>query len=1022
MYLTIWQTTPRWLLSLALALTALGEATSATAQTSRLGFGQFTHDRWMVYEGAPAGMKMVAQTHDGWIWVSAAAGLFRFDGITFERIPVPAGSPLERASAGPLLVTRTGELWVGYAQSAGVAVYRSGRLHHVPMPQPPQVIGDLVETRDGAIWATSSGDYYSANRLWRLMKGRWEDLSKNSGLEDGYHGRPCATADGSLWIPLFDPRGASRFLHLPPGGRRFQRSQFKALPNVRCFSDRRGQLWITDAAGTRLVISSDRKAIERPSTLPMVQGIAAAVWGEDSSGGFWGRTKESTGIYYIPDATGIGRKGNHMPDRFLASDGLSSNLVHHLFVDREDNGWVVTEAGLDRFRGATILQEPLIKRNRGRFGISQNGDALYVDAHDGLFQLSPGAPRKLLTEEAMGQCPARHKGVWVIYEKRIVHFHNGVQQSIPNPVGMGLWATCAEDRLGRLWAGTIDNELIWHDGRGWHAPPRVLPKIDAWTFIVTPSGDIAYVAVTGELVQMIGDKVSRIPLAPYDLGMITRLAAGRRDIFISGNNGLLRIRGKQIARLDWRRFPWAARLRDLIQTPRGETWMMERYSVSQVATADLDRAFDDPNAPLQRVMLDLRDGLGAMQLYLIQGPQMAVGGDGRVWLLNDAGPSFVDPEQFPRKAPPPPVVIRSLSSAGSSFHDPSSLVLQPGTHALDIGYTALSYAYPERVRFRYRLDGVDDAWVEADSRRFASYANLGPGRYRFRVIASDDRRNWSDPGAVLDIEIPPTFLQSRPFELLCVLAMVGLLWLAYSLRLRAVAGRIRLTLAERTAERERIARELHDTLLQGIQGLMLRFQIVADRIDDPETRRSLDNALDRADAVVVEGRERVRDLRGEAEPGELAHELRKLAGSVIKDEMPRIDLSVNDEEWPLHSLVKIEALRIAEEAIWNAVLHAAPGPISLCLGYDRNQFRLSVRDTGPGIPDAVLGAGKRSGHFGLVGMRERAKRIGGELGIFTGEGEGTEIILTVPARTAYLGGRRNCLESIRVMLVKWSGR
>jgi hypothetical protein len=206
------------------------------------------------------------------------------------------------------------------------------------------------------------------------------------------------------------------------------------------------------------------------------------------------------------------------------------------------------------------------------------------------------------------------------------------------------------------------------------------------------------------------------------------------------------------------------------------------------------------------------------------------GGDGRIWLLTLEGVAWIDPARIARNALPPPVSIRALTVNGQVRRDPRDLTLPKGASKLQIDYTALSLSIPERVRFRYRLDGVDKDWVEAGGRRQAFYTNLKPGRYRFQVVAANNDGVWNDKGAVLAFEIPPTFVQTSLFRTLCVLALIGLLWGLYALRLRQVSDRIHGRLQDRMAERERIARELHDTLLQGIQGLMLRLQSVADQI------------------------------------------------------------------------------------------------------------------------------------------------------------------------------------------------
>ncbi len=427
--------------------------------------------------------------------------------------------------------------------------------------------------------------------------------------------------------------------------------------------------------------------------------------------------------------------------------------------------------------------------------------------------------------------------------------------------------------------------------------------------------------------------------------------------------------------------------------------MMRAYFISRVMTADLHRAFDDPASPLERVMLNARDGMGPMQRNGIDGPQMGVGDDGRVWLLSRYGPSYVDSAQLARSSPP--VVIRSLQAGGQSFRDPAALVLPPGTRALDIAYTALGYAYPERARFRYRLTGVDEAWVQAGDRRQASYSNLGPGRYRFELAASNDESTWSRTGATLAIEIRPTFFESWPFKALCAAAAIGLLWLAYSVRLRVVAQRIRMRMAERMAERERIARELHDTLLQGLQGLMLRIEAATRRIQDPEPARMMKDALDRADVVLAESRERIGVLR-EAPPStcELPDTLEELGRDLASKAAVPVDMSVHGTVRDLDGTVNAEIFLVAREAISNAIRHSGCRRLTIELRYEGAALRLVVRDDGVGIAEEVLRSG-RVGHFGLTGMRERATRMRSTLHIRKLPAGGTEVELRVPASLAY---------------------
>jgi signal transduction histidine kinase len=309
---------------------------------------------------------------------------------------------------------------------------------------------------------------------------------------------------------------------------------------------------------------------------------------------------------------------------------------------------------------------------------------------------------------------------------------------------------------------------------------------------------------------------------------------------------------------------------------------------------------------------------------------------------------------------------------------------------------------PERIRFRYRLIGAETDWTDAGDRRQAFFTNLAPGDYRFQVIAANNDGVWNTAGATMSFSIAPTFLQSLWFKVLVVLVLVGLAWLAYSLRIQQEAARLQSRFDVRIAERERIARELHDTLLQGFQGLLLRFQSITNRVPaGGELRKSLEDALDRADAVLVEGRARVRELRAEAPGDDLAKAIVDNAHKAMVEDTPRFDLTIEGSPRPLHTLVADEVTRVAEEAIRNALEHAKAHAIEVILSYGRSELRLSVRDDGVGMSQDVLAAGRREGHYGLVGMQERAARIGARLDVSSGKDAGTEVTLSIPARAAY---------------------
>jgi signal transduction histidine kinase len=310
---------------------------------------------------------------------------------------------------------------------------------------------------------------------------------------------------------------------------------------------------------------------------------------------------------------------------------------------------------------------------------------------------------------------------------------------------------------------------------------------------------------------------------------------------------------------------------------------------------------------------------------------------------------------------------------------------------------------PQKIRFQYRLEGRDDAWQDAGTRRQAFYTDLPPGRYRFRVKASNSDGVWNDAGASLDFEIVPTFYQTAWFAALCVALFAAALYGFYLARLHQVANRVRERLAAKNTERERIARDLHDTLLQSTQGLILRFQAATNEIaEDSPTRQKLELALDRADEVLAEGRDRVLDLRVAAESlRDLPQAFASAGDELARGESVAFRILVEGRPRELVRRVNDEAYSIGREALINAFRHAQAQSIEVQLIYGDDEFSIRVRDDGVGIDTDAPQAGSRPGHWGLPGMRERAKQIDAKFAIWSRTGAGTEMELSVPAAVAY---------------------
>jgi signal transduction histidine kinase len=359
-----------------------------------------------------------------------------------------------------------------------------------------------------------------------------------------------------------------------------------------------------------------------------------------------------------------------------------------------------------------------------------------------------------------------------------------------------------------------------------------------------------------------------------------------------------------------------------------------------------------------------------------------------------------------------PVPIGADSPLKESISVTQALTLSHSQNTLSFEFTALSYADPERTRYRYRLKGLESGWTEvANTQRFPRYSKLAPGEYVFQVEARTARGNWTEKGAEVRIVILPPLWATWPFRAGYALAVGLMVWLIWLLRVRQMAKQLNLGFEERLRERTRIARELHDTLLQSFHGLMFRFQAARNMLPrrPDEAIQALDSALERTEQAIVEGRDAIHDLRAStvatnelaqavtALGKEMSHELAS-QGSVHGS--AKFHVVVEGPPRDLHPILRDEVYAIAREAVRNAFRHARARNIEAQITYNASSFQLRIRDDGKGIDPGIVAEG-RAGHYGVPGMRERAMRIGGKLNVWTGTGAGTEIELSIPGSIAY---------------------
>ena len=485
------------------------------------------------------------------------------------------------------------------------------------------------------------------------------------------------------------------------------------------------------------------------------------------------------------------------------------------------------------------------------------------------------------------------------------------------------------------------------------------------------------------------------------VGNVETIHAGPLHVLVGGELGIARLDASRFRSIHASRMPVLNGVSGIVETAHGDVWVHGTHGVSFIPAAELTRALDRAEYVPAYELFDFRDGLpGVAQ----QGPVPSAlpGRHGRLWLATNHGVAWIDPASIRRNRLIPPVIVQSITAGDMSYEPVAQLKLPQRTTSLRIDYTALSLMVPERVRFRYRLTGADDDWQDPGPRRQAFYTNLGPGPHRFQVIASNNDGVWNERGATIDFDIAPTFYQTGWFLGLCIATAVGLVWLALMWRIRQVAARIEDRLKARNAERERIARDLHDTLLQNTQAMILSFQAEAEHIPAGEPlRQRMESVLDRADQSLAEARDVVQELRTPDDGVQLPDSLAAAWKEFAQEPKPEFSLVVEDEPRALHSIVREESYRIAREALSNAIRHARATSIEVQVSYGDHHFVLRVRDNGVGVDPSVLEKGAHTGHWGITGMRERAQNMGARFSLWSRPGSGTEVELSVPASIAY---------------------
>jgi signal transduction histidine kinase/ligand-binding sensor domain-containing protein len=959
---------------------------------------QYVRDHWGVEQGFPKGpLYAITQTADAYLWIGTQSGLFRFDGWGFSQVQDPSGAftitgvygltpdqdgslwllseyqtllhykngaferprfdELSPGTVSAISPSSRGELLVSKMEG-GTFDLHGGEFQRLAagdaLPRSPVI--SLAQTRNGDVWmGTRDAGLFrlTSNKILALQKGL-PDLKVN-----------CVAADGdqNLWVGT--DNGVVRWNgdELTAGGFPASRNHFQALAMVK---DRDGNLWVgTDSQG--LLRFNTQGVASLPESDAVSRNAVTALF-EDREGNLW-----------IGSSNGIERLRDSRFVTYSTPEGLPTDGSNPVFVDAENRMWFPSvSGGLWWVKGD---QHGHVSNDR------LDRDVVYsIDGAKGELWVGRQSGGLTRLREEHGSFTAKsytqadglaQNSVYAVYLARDGSVWAGTLSAGVSLLRNGKFTNYTI--ANGLASNTVVSILEGSGGTVWFATPSGLSALSHghWHTYTTNDG-----LPSDNVNCMLEDSTGVLWV-----GMVSGIAFQDREQF--------RVPARTAA-------PLREEILGIAEDRYGSLWLATSGHVLRVNRENLWRGTLDDRDVREYGLADGLRGLEGVkrQKSVITDPS------GRIWFSLNRGISVVDPARLTGNPLPANAHVQGASADGRPISILGAVHIPGGRQRITFSYVGLSLARPDRVYYRYQLEGYDHAWREPVTSREADYTNIPPGRYRFRVMATNPDGAWSTDEAALTFAVDPLFWQTWWFRLSLVVGSVACMLALYRIRMRQVTGRINMRFQERLAERTRIAQELHDTLLQGFLSASMQVHVAADSLpDDSKAKPVLTRALEMMRQVVEEGRNSVRGLRSsQSDSLDLEYAFSRIQRELVAGEHTggEIDFRVivEGERKPLNPVLRDEVYRIGREALLNAFRHAKAETIEMKLTYSPKRFSVSVRDDGRGIDPAILHSG-RDGHWGLSGMRERADRIGARLHVMSSPTAGTEVELYVPSHVAF---------------------
>ena len=976
-----------WRLRFSLvALTALlfhpGEVHATTPVPEHLSLS-YAERTWSMRDGLPEQVvQAFAQTRDRYVWIGTTGGLLRFDGASFtlyNRENTPAFSD---DNIFCLTVSRDNTLWIG-SEGGGLVRYRDGVFHSFTNKDglTNSFVRSIQQDRAGTIWVGTD------NGLFQVDGDRLERIDGDERIPVVAVHALFEDKDGGMWV------GGSRILRIYGNQvREFHFSGEASQNRVKSiFQTGDGDIWVGTVSALHRMHNccSGRFAVVRE-----VSGTVRTLR-ETSDRILWiGTIGHGLYAYY-----------NGRFASMSTPQDLPSNTILNLFEDAEQNIWVGTQAGMLRLSNTAVKTVSLpdssdsdaetvyedrdgtvwiaavhvfryrngkavlyhfpgihgvrirnVFRDReGALWIGTEGQGTYRQTHRGLVHYSTASG--LVNNFVRAFLQASDGSIWIGTDEGVSRWTPKGFKNYQVRDGLCYFSirSLLEDRDGNIWIGTDRGVSLLHDGKFQdHPVVGSLQQEKVWAMHQDTDGGLWFGTRTGGLFRWRSGKLSHFT---------TSSGLPSNSIY------------------------------ELVEDPKGTLWISGPTGVSEVNRRELDAAADDPTHRIKVTLYGISEGLEAIQMCGGEKPAGLLASNGEVWFPSSRGPMRIRIDQAgPSEIAP--AVIDEVTVDGLQTSPAQQLQLRPDTGRLEIHYGVVQLRSQERVLFRYKLDGFDRDWSRATAERVTHYTNLPAGRYKFLVAAFEMNNPEHIAETSLDIVQQPHFYETIWFLTLCTLSLAAAAWSVHKFRVGQLRARFQAVLNERT----RLAREMHDTLIQGcvsVSALLEAYLSLGP--EEVDTRQNLmEYACTQLRATVDEARGAVWNLRQKpASVTLIGPSLHSISEQIHREFGIPVECTISEESFELPKDTVHELLMVVREALYNAVRHGHPHKVDITVRFDRHQCELRITDDGIGFDPGALSS-LQVGHYGVVGMQERIQRIGGRFVVNSSPGAGTEVLIHVP--------------------------